>query len=388
LYFVLCTLFASGSFETSIQATPSNKEQSTKNQVPRTKYQELITSFHIIVVNGQRSEMLAAIEGGQTEMRQQVIAVLALAGFILLPIQVKGQDKDSSDKTWPSLGSAEKTMPSSAKQRWGDERRPRFLIEYQKLEVARNVSNPLGITRCDPSSEGCFVWLGDFFSELKGSMKESILRPGVMMHHYPQVLFERHHRTTGTYVFYLPKQKVFYLWGDCMMGHGDLVQGPFAGDPRQVLKKLAEDPDSVAQFGELIVPFQAQGQGLDSSDEAWPGIPISGIDKSKLERAQNVFNPLSLDRCRASAEKCVMKMEDFSSKRRNRLGTEKWVLRPDVIAHYYPGSNQQYVFYLRRQNIFYVGGYDPSSSGLVVLGPFAGDPRLVLKKFTEDTKPI
>ncbi|MGI8897905.1 MAG: hypothetical protein ACR2IB_05870 [Pyrinomonadaceae bacterium] len=186
-------------------------------------------------------------------MRQQVITVLALSGFILLPIQVKGQDKDSSDKTWPSLGSAEKTI---------DEGRPRFIIEHQKLEIARNVSNPLGVTRCNPSSEGCFVWLGDFFSELKGSMKENILRPGIMMHHYPQALFERHYRSTGTYVFYLPKQKVFYLWGDCGMGHADLVAGPYAGDPRSVLKKLAEDPDSVALLGFLTVPFQGK-------DRAW-----------------------------------------------------------------------------------------------------------------------
>ena len=97
-------------------------------------------------------------------MRHQVIAVVALSAFIFLPIQVKGQDKDSSDKTWPSLGNAEKAI---------DEERPRFILEYQKLKLARNVSNPLGITRSDPSSEGCFVGLGDFFSELKGSRKES-----------------------------------------------------------------------------------------------------------------------------------------------------------------------------------------------------------------------
>jgi hypothetical protein len=65
------------------------------------------------------------------------------------------------------------------------------------------------------------------------------------------------------------------------------------------------------------------------------------------------------------------------------LGTEKWLLRPDVIAHYYPGYNPQYVFYLPRQNIFYVAGYAPSGLGHLVSGPFAGDPRLALKKLAE-----
>jgi hypothetical protein len=323
-------------------------------------------------VVGHKSKQ--AIYGGQTEMRQRVIAVLALSGFILLPSQFKGQHKVSSDKTWPSLGSAEKAI---------DERRPRFIIEYQKLKVARDLANPLGITRCDPSSEGCFVLLADFFSELKGGVKESTLRPGIMMHHYSQVLFEGHHLSTGTHVFYLPKQKVFYLWGDCGMGHADLVQGPFAGDPRLVLKKLAGAPDALAQLGFLTVPFQAQGQGLDSSVDAWPNIPVSGIDITKLERAQNALNPLSLDRCRASAAKGVLKMEDFSSKRRNHLGIEKWVLRPDVVAHYYPGCSQQYVLYLPRQNIFYVAGFSPSGVGYLVSGPFAGNPRLELRKLAK-----
>ena len=172
------------------------------------------------------------------------------------------------------------------------------------------------------------------------------------------------------------------------MGHADLVQGPYAGDPRSVLKKLAEDPDSVALLGSLAVPFQTQGQGLDPSVEAFPVFLLSGIDISKLEEAKNVFNPLSLDRCRASAEKCIMNMEDFSSTRRIQLGTEKWVLRTDVIAHYYAGYAQQYVFHLPRLKIFYVAGHSPSGLGYLVSGPFAGDPRLVLKKFTEDTKPI
>lgn len=52
---------------------------------------------------------------------------------------------------------------------------------------------------------------------------------------------------------------------------------------------------------------------------------------------------------------------------------------PGRLAHYYPGYKQQYVFYLPRQNIFYVAGYSPSRVGYLVSGPFAGDPRLELK---------
>ena len=308
-------------------------------------------------------------------MKQQVLTVLALSGLILLPMLVKGQDKAASDKAWPALGS-EKII---------NEGRPRFMVESQKLERAGNVSNPLAVTRCLPSSDPCIVWMGvaDFFSEWKGSVKESNLRPDVIMHHYPHALLDGHYRGTGTYVFYLPKQKVFYLWGDCAMGHADELAGPFAGDPRLVLKKLVKDPDSVTQLGFLIVPLQAQGQGLDSSYEAWPAVPASGIDISKLEKAQGVFNPLSLDRCRASSEQCVMTMEDFSSRRKNHSGKEIWALRPGVIAHYYPGRSPQYVFYFPERNIFYVAGYDLATNSYPVLGPFAGDPRLVLKKLAE-----
>jgi hypothetical protein len=329
-------------------------------------------------------------------MRQKVIAVLALTVLMVLAIRVKGQDQDSSDKTWPSLGSAEKT---------GDEVQPRFIIEHHKLELAQNVSNPLGISRCNPSTAGCFVRLTDLISQFKSSLKESILRPGITMHHYPGVLFGRHHLSSGTYVFYLPKQKVFYLYGDCAMGHADLVQGPYAGDPRVVLKKLAEESDAVALLGMFAVPFKTHGRGWGSSGEPWPvfSFPTAGIDMSKLERAQNVLNPLSLDRCRASSAPCVMNLTDFSIKRRyqlaversNQWGIEKRVLRPNVEVHYYPGvvihDAQQrrlklntYVFYLSGQNIFYLGGYElPPGDSNLVLGPFAGDPRLVLKQFAE-----
>ena len=159
------------------------------------------------------------------------------------------------------------------------------------------------------------------------------------------------------------------------MGHADIGQGPFAGDPRLVFKELADDPESVAALGELTVPFETHG---NSDDEAWPTAPSFGFDVSKLQVAQYVFNPLGLDRCRG-AEKCVIDRNDFSYTRNNKSGAEQWVLRPGVIARFYAGLAQQYVLYLPEQNIFYVAGFT-ASSGHYLRGPFAGDPKLVLKK--------
>lgn len=163
------------------------------------------------------------------------------------------------------------------------------------------------------------------------------------------------------------------------MGHADIGQGPFAGDPRLVLKELADDPESVATQGNgLFVPFKAHRQFEKSSAQAWPTAPNFGFDVSKLEVVQNLLNPLGLDRCRAS-EKCVMTRDDFSYTRKNKSGAEQWVLRPGVIAYFYPGMAQQSVLYLPKQNVFYVAGFT-ASNGHYLAGPFAGDPRSVLKK--------
>ena len=171
------------------------------------------------------------------------------------------------------------------------------------------------------------------------------------------------------------------------MGHADLVAGPFAGDPRVELKKLA-DHDAIAQLGVLIIPFQT------SSDKAWPVFQSGVIDTAKLVRAENVVNPLSLDRCRASAENCIVTMQDFTARRIDQSGSEKETLRPHVIAHHYAGLKHQdaqrgvfkgetYVFYLPERNIFYLGGYISTPKSDEILGPFAGDPRVVLKKLAE-----
>ena len=301
-------------------------------------------------------------------MRQVFTSLFAVFAFLLVPGLATGQDNAAS-KTWPRLGSAETIIY---------EGQPRFIIQSDKLEKAQSVSNPLAVTRCLQNSPPCIVRMlvTDFFSEWKGNLAKSVLRPDVMLHHYPHALFEWHYQATGTYVFYLPKHKAFYLWGDCAMGHADELAGPFAGDPRVVLKKLVDDPEAVARLGFLLVPVA----GLDSPDEVWPAITGSGIDTSKLERAQNGLNPLALDRCRASSEECVLTMQDFSLPRRNHFGKDIWTLRRGVKAHYYPGLLPKYTFHLPSRNIFYIAVFERETNSYPVLGPFRGDPRLELKK--------
>ena len=321
-------------------------------------------------------------------MRPQVIAVLAFC--MLLPGQVKGQGKDSSDKAWPSLGSSED------QSRFIRVDRPRFIIESSKLQQAPVERSPSWVPRCATSSDGCVhIRLGHFFSEWKGSVERSTLRPGLIMHHYAYALFDFHFQSTGTYVFYLPEQKIFYLWGDCGMGHADVGQGPYAGDPRVVLKKLAQDPESIAKVGYLSVPFRTHRYDLDSQGEPWPDLSRVVIDTSKLERAHKVINPLSLDRCRkSSSEECVVTLRDFISQRKKQSGYEREVTRSDVLVHYYPSVKHQdaqrgvlkfetYVFYLPKRNIFYLGGTDSELKSDLILGPFANDPRVVLPKLAE-----
>ena len=177
-------------------------------------------------------------------MRELVIIALALFFFVSLPLQVQGQDQHSDDKAWPALGETGKIISRD---------QPRFIIDSRTFEKAPNTSNPLSVTRCRPTPDGCvaWIWAMDFFTEWKGQIKESIMRPDVMMKHYPDALFGKsavegghvwpHFHATGTYVFYLPKQNLFYLWGDCFVNHYDEMGGPFVGDPRLVLKKLADE---------------------------------------------------------------------------------------------------------------------------------------------------
>lgn len=171
---------------------------------------------------------------------------LILMGFLtlaLFPVAASGQKKDLTDEAWPPL------PPVNGKTFIVTETRPPntwFSIDLTKLEKTTLMSNPLAVERCDSNFEVCVLRVSDFFSERAGiyGKKQDVLRPGVLMHHYPYILAGGHGRGSGTDVFFLPKENVFYLWGDCGMNHSDVLFGPFAGDPRVVLKKLAEETSS------------------------------------------------------------------------------------------------------------------------------------------------
>lgn len=63
------------------------------------------------------------------------------------------------------------------------------------------------------------------------------LRAGVIKYH--TCFTVSGHYLEGTDVYYLPKEKVFFLNGGCAMNHFDGVVGPFVGDPRVILPKVA-----------------------------------------------------------------------------------------------------------------------------------------------------
>ncbi len=65
------------------------------------------------------------------------------------------------------------------------------------------------------------------------------LRENVMLHVYPYLTVEGHYFGTGTYVYYLEAEELFYLWGNDFMDHKDGMVGPFVGDPRKELRRVA-----------------------------------------------------------------------------------------------------------------------------------------------------
>jgi hypothetical protein len=168
------------------------------------------------------------------------LLLIGLLSLTVFQAEAFGQGKDSTDEGWPLL------PPGSNKKIVVPQAEPWFSIDLEKLEKTTLTSNPLSAARSGSTLEKRILYVSDFFSERKGiyGKKKDVLRPGVIMHHYSYVLSGGHGRGTGTDVFYLPNEKVFYLWGDCGMNHADVVFGPFAGDPRVVLKKLAEKTSS------------------------------------------------------------------------------------------------------------------------------------------------
>lgn len=85
-------------------------------------------------------------------MRPHVVALLALSGFLLLPIQSNGQDKDSTDKPWPSLGG-----DRGSNEEFIRADRPRFIIDSRKLQRAPDKSTPSWAPRCITSPFDCAI---------------------------------------------------------------------------------------------------------------------------------------------------------------------------------------------------------------------------------------
>ncbi|MDH3730790.1 MAG: hypothetical protein OES13_06675 [Acidimicrobiia bacterium] len=108
---------------------------------------------------------------------------------------------------WPELGSQEQ----------------RLVVDLGQLEAVP------GVTQFDPhAAPGVDVDLFD----------EGELVPGVVRQRYESVTVGGFNvPSAGTDVFYVPDEKQFYLFEDHMAGHLDWYIGPFAGDPRLVLKE-------------------------------------------------------------------------------------------------------------------------------------------------------
>ena len=104
-------------------------------------------------------------------------------------------------------------------------------VDLSLLDPAREIAS---VRSLDPSRSGELPIA--FYEEWSSANPESgELRPGIIMHHYETMTVAGHYFATGTYVYYLERDGVFYLWGDDMMGHFDGMVGPFSGDPRRML---------------------------------------------------------------------------------------------------------------------------------------------------------
>jgi len=116
---------------------------------------------------------------------------------------------------WPTLGSETEAVD----------------IDPSLIEAAGSAATP---TYTDPFSSPESPW--QFYETVDlADVENGTLRPGVVSHHYPHVTVAGHYRATGTYVFHVAEEDLFYLWGDDMAGHFDGMVGPFRGDPRIVL---------------------------------------------------------------------------------------------------------------------------------------------------------
>ena len=129
-------------------------------------------------------------------------------------------DSHSLTDNWPSIGSVEQTINIDPN-----------LLELAEIDDSTPMVDPF-YSRLTPF---------DFYIDWKvGDPTEGQLRPDVILHHYPYLTVANHYQATGTYVYYLPHDNIFYLWGDDWASHFDGMVGPFSGDPRIVLPQVAK----------------------------------------------------------------------------------------------------------------------------------------------------
>ena len=144
------------------------------------------------------------------------LLILVIAGFLLKGCIIPQETPLGS---WPSLGS-----PCN----WMD-------IETELLTAAKTRSKSINLDPYYSSQTPNDFYVDD---PLK-SLNERELRADVELHVYPHMTVEGHYFGTGTHVFYLPEDGLFYLWGDDYMSHFDGMVGPFSGDPRIELARAA-----------------------------------------------------------------------------------------------------------------------------------------------------
>ncbi|MDH3261406.1 MAG: hypothetical protein OEM81_05325 [Acidimicrobiia bacterium] len=140
---------------------------------------------------------------------------------VLLPVLVASfglahcTSPQASD--WPTLGSETGVVD----------------IDPRLIQAAGSAENP---SYTDPFSSPELPW--QFFDTVDfADVENGTLRPGVMSHHYPHVTVAGHYLATGTYIFHVAEEDLFYMWGDDLAGHFDGMVGPFRGDPRVVLSQ-------------------------------------------------------------------------------------------------------------------------------------------------------
>lgn len=115
-------------------------------------------------------------------------------------------------------------------------------INPKQLKVASGFvdtpeTDPYLDTSKNPKDPYRMRLLNRLYTDYSGGPAVHKLRDGVIKYH--TCFTVSGHYLSGADVYYLPKEKVFFLDGQCTMNHLDGVVGPFVGDPRIILPRVA-----------------------------------------------------------------------------------------------------------------------------------------------------